>query len=179
MQTYIAFLRAINVSGQNPIKMDALKETCQGMGLINPRTYLQSGNIVFESNETNIGSLTNLISKQLASAFGYLIPVLVLSREELIRVQLNNPFAKIKQVDPTFFHVTFFANPIDSAVLADIPVPNAAGDSFVMGLQEVYIYAPGGYGNTKFNNSFFEKKLKTPATTRNWNTINAVIKLAN
>jgi uncharacterized protein (DUF1697 family) len=89
-----------------------------------------------------------------------------------------NPFLKAN-TDPNKLHVTFLYNPPSKTAISSLSLPAASGDQFWFGEQAVYLYCPNGYGKTRLSNDFFERKLSVPATTRNWNTVNALYQLAN
>ncbi len=177
MTTYIALLRGINVSGKNIIKMAELKTMFENMDFINVRTYIQSGNVVFNTDNIDIDKLTEEISKQINLTFHLNVPVLILTINELIEIKNNNPFTKSEKYDASFLHVT---------LLSDLPEKNYIkainqadfNDEFIIEKKAVYLYCSNGYGQTKLTNTFFENKLKLKATTRNWKTINELINIA-
>ena len=97
---------------------------------------------------------------------------------EFERVAAGNPFLSNVQVDPAFLHVTFLYATTSVIILTDLPSPNADGDEYAAGEQAIYLYCPNGYGRTKLSNTYFERKLKVTATTRNWKTVNALLDMA-
>lgn len=178
MTTYISILRGINVSGQKIIKMDALKNMYEGLKFKNIKTYVQSGNVIFTDNETDLKKLENKIHKQIELDFGFSVPVIVLTKEILQEIVNSNPFSKAPKNETSFLHVTF---------LADIPTEydkelvenkKQIGEEIQLADRAVYLYCPNGYGKTKLNNSFLETHLKVIATTRNWKTTNELLNLA-
>ncbi len=178
MTTYISILRGINVRGQNMIKMEALKKMYVDLGFQKVQTYIQSGNVIFISPETNAREIELVISKQIALDFGYVVPVIVLSVGELKAIVEANPFVNTSLKDPSLLHVTFLANkpaPFDEAEINSKILDNEA---FVVTSNAVYLYCPAGYGITRLSNTFLEKKLKVSATTRNWKTTTELLKLA-
>jgi uncharacterized protein (DUF1697 family) len=176
MQTCIAILRGINVSGQRVIKMEALRQMCEEMGLSDVRTYIQSGNIIF--NCKTIKGLEDRIASQILKSFGHEVPVIIKSTNEWEDILKSNPFVKDKSKDTNFLHVTILSGKPEISGLQKLSV-NSDNDEFVLKSGAVYLYTPGGYGNTKLNNTFFESKLKCKATTRNWKTMNELLKMAN
>lgn len=171
---YSALLRGINVSGQKLIPMAELKEHFVMPGIKNIVTYIQSGNVVFDAAETSIAKLRTKVEKQLASKLGYAVTVIIKSRDEIAAVIDNNPFGK--PGGDRKLYVTFLAEPaptnaaelVNAYIGADEQM-NIAGD--------VIYFATPSYGNTKFSNTLIERKLKTQATTRNWNTVNKLLSL--
>jgi len=178
MQTYIAILRGINVSGKNTIKMEALKILCLNIGLQEVKMYIQSGNIVFKSKEKKIINLAELISQNISNTFNFNVPVIVIKKEELKAIIENNPYIKDIDKDPSFIHYTFLADiPKPENIQLLTTLPNTT-DEFIIIEKAVYVYCPNGYGNTKLNNTFFEKKLQVAATTRNLKTTNQLLNMA-
>lgn len=178
MKTYISILRAINVSGQKVIKMDALKRMYESLHFENVRTYIQSGNVLFSSAEADPKELESIISAKIQAEFGFEVPVLVLSIETLEKIVQDNPFAEGNGKDIAFLHVTFLADsPVDYD-LESILQKKQRDEEIAITSKAVYMYCPHGYGKTKLHNSFLESKLKIPATTRNWKTTKEILKLA-
>jgi uncharacterized protein (DUF1697 family) len=175
MQVYIGILRGINVSGQKMIKMPELKAHLEKAGLVNVLIYIQSGNVVFEYKKESSGKLQELIKTVIAKKFGFDVPVIVKTSEELIEVSQNNPFINKRKADIEKLHVTFLSEEPKKELLEKfIPPANIPGEYAFSG-KAIYLLCPNGYGQTKLTNNFFENKLKVTATTRNWKT---VLKLA-
>jgi uncharacterized protein (DUF1697 family) len=177
METCIALLRGINVSGHRPLKMDALRNMMENLGFDRVRTYVQSGNVVFRSSETDLGFAGEKISAEIESSYGYDVPVIVLSQEKLREVILGNPFRDDVSKDPAYFHVSFLSSPVTDPDIAAIEVKVQEGEAFVISEDHIYLYCPHGYGRTKLNNSFLEQTLKTGTTTRNWKTCNNLLEM--
>jgi uncharacterized protein (DUF1697 family) len=172
-------LRGINVSGHRLIKMDALKELFVALGCTDIQTYIQSGNIVYRSNINDVNLLSNTIKNAIANQFGFDVPVITLTANELRDISEQNPFLADKQKEEAFLHVTFLSEKPDPALIASLDPQIFAPDVFKIVAKSIYLYCPNGYGNTKLSNTFFENKLKTTATTRNWKTINTLISMAS
>lgn len=177
MKTFISILRGINVSGHNMIKMDVLRELYSELKFTNVETYIQSGNVAFESMTTDGEELARQISKKLLLKLSATVLVLVLEPNELKIIAKNNPFIKRKE-DPRFLHVTFLSEAPKKEDLGAIQKERFGQDEFEVSGKAVYLFCPGGYGKTKLNNAFFEKKLKVKATTRNWNTVLKLLEMA-
>ncbi len=170
-------LRGINVSGQKMIRMQDLQALYESLKLTNVRTYVQSGNVVFDSKEKDSLKLTKLIENKIEKTFSFSVTVFIRDAKNLKRIIDNNPFAK-RNEDSKKLYVTFLYS---NSVLMDkknLDVPNNDSDEYYLGEEEIYIFCPNGYGRTKLNNNFFERKLKMPATTRNWNTVSALYEMA-
>ncbi|MDQ6617660.1 MAG: DUF1697 domain-containing protein [Actinomycetota bacterium] len=176
---YVALLRGVNVSGHNPVAMKDLRALCQALPADHVETYLQSGNVVFRSAVADPERLSAAIEARIRSLMGLDVAVLVRSSEELDRVVAGNPFVTGDR-DRSQLYVTFLATPPDSGRVAALSAsPAASGsDAYRLGRREVYLSCPGGYGRTKLNNAFFERKLGVVATTRNWRTVTTLAQMA-
>jgi uncharacterized protein (DUF1697 family) len=169
--TYISILRGINVSGHKIIKMAALKEMYEELGFEGVRNYIQSGNVIFQYKKTKPAILEKMISDQVQKQFGFDVPVLVKDLKEFTEAFENNPFLKKRKEDISFLHLTFLSEKPDPKLLDAITKIKYGEDEFNVDGKNVYLFCPGGYGNTKLSNNFFESKLKVKATTRNWKTV--------
>ena len=176
MQTHISMLRGINVSGQKKIHVAELKSMYESLGLENVQTYVQSGNVVFDSEEQDSERLRKTIEAQIESTFGFSVPVLIRSGNDFRRIIESHPFAgeELARVLVTFL----YDNP-EQSKWNDLSLYKDKVDQFALGEQEIYLFCPGGYGRTKLSNHFFERMLSVIATTRNWKTVNALHKMAS
>jgi uncharacterized protein (DUF1697 family) len=178
MQTWILLLQGINVSGRKRMAMPELQSMLADLGFIHPRTYIQSGNAVFSSPESNRSDLSLSIETGIADRFGYETPVFLRPLEDFARVIRENPFLTGRQEDPGYLHVTFLTNPLADHDRAGLIPPPSITDEFQPGIEEIYLFCPEGYGRTKLNNPFFERKLKTRVSTRTWNTVLTLHRMA-
>jgi uncharacterized protein (DUF1697 family) len=178
MNRYISMLRGINVGGQRKLRMETLREVYQAAGFSNIRTYVQSGNLVFDGPEKDIPALTNDIEAKLRQTCGFHVEVFIRLPGEFMHILENNPFLRGRNEEPSKLHVTFLFQPPAEAAWGKLIAPMGISDEFYPGEQEIYLFCPNGYGKTKLSNSFFERKLGVLATTRNWNTVNALNKMA-
>ena len=170
-------LRGINVSGQKKIHMAELKSLYELLGLGNVQTYVQSGNVVFDSAEQDVREAHGINrSSKIESTFGFSVPVLLRSGEDFRHIIESHPFA---QEDPARVLVTFLVERPEQSKWNDLNLYKDKVDQFALGEQEIFLFCPGGYGRTKLSNNFFEKKLGVIATTRNWKTVNALYKMAS
>jgi uncharacterized protein (DUF1697 family) len=179
MPAYIAMLRGINVSGHNTIKMEHLRALCIDLGFRNVETYVQSGNIVFQTRIENPSNLSRLISEKILLASGFDVPVILRSSIEMRNVIANNPFLKEKRIDSSKLHVTFLSETVQESVLKRLEPLSNYPDRFYRAPQEIYLYCPGGYGRTKLSNNAIEKALSVRATTRNWKTTNTLLEMVS
>lgn len=159
--------------------MADLRSLYESLGLSNVVSYVQSGNVVFDSTEQDTARLTAAIEAQIEQTFGYTVSVLLRNGGDLAHILANNPFLTDQNADPQSLYVTFLSAPLEPSRLPDLTETTHKDDAFVVGQQEVFVCARGGYGRTKFNNNFFEKKLNQPATTRNWKTVTTLYQMAH
>jgi len=171
MPTYIALLRGINVSGKNMIKMNELLIHLSSLNFKNIRTYIQSGNIIFESDLMDENLLEKSIHEKILSMFGFDVPVLVKNADAWKKVHNSNPFILERNEDIDKLHVTFLSDIPNQEFISKLVDYKDVVDEFILDSNIVYICCHNGYGKTKLNNTFFESKLKVSATTRNWKTV--------
>ena len=180
MAKHISILRGINVGGKKKILMADLKALYQQLGFSNVLTYIQSGNVLFdtEKKESN-KKLGEKIKQAIFDKYEFDVPVLVRSFDDIQNTISTNPFLKDKNIDKTKLHVTFLADIPEAINLQKLNDINHPPDEFKVIGKNIFIHCPNGYARTKLTNTFFEKKLKMPATSRNWKTINKLYDLAN
>ncbi len=171
MIRYVAFLRGINVSGQKLIKMEALRQYFELPGFKNIVTYIQSGNVLFDSKETDKGKLLAKIEKQLVKQLGYEVPVVIRSTEEIKEVIKKNPFEK--EMNERKLYVHFLSAAPDKVVHSSLEPYKSPGEDYKIIGKEMYFLAPG-MGNSKLTTTVIERKLGVTATARNWATINKI-----
>jgi uncharacterized protein (DUF1697 family) len=175
MTTYIAFLRGINVSGQKIIKMAALKKMFEAMGFKNVRTYIQSGNVAFESPAVNAETLCKKIENGLQAALGYRVSTAIRTEKEIEDIIKNNPFKKEIARDDVRLYVTMLSAVPEGDKVKELESTESETDEFRFKNREIYILCREGYAETVFSNNFIEKKLGVKATSRNWNTMNKIL----
>ena len=176
MVRYIAFLRGINVGGQKLIKMEKLGRAFTSFGLKNVRTYIQSGNVIFDAADKNPAVLTQKIEKKLHKLLGYNVNVLLRTFREVEDIVKRNPFKGIKPAADIKMYVTFLSK--EPAVKLKIPLKSSKEGLEVSRIdnRDAFILSRMVKGRFGFPNNFLEKELGGPATTRNWTTVNKVIK---
>lgn len=175
MIKYIALLRGINVSGQKKIPMAELREILTKSGLENVLTYIQSGNVIFQSLETDQSTLELKIHNAIKSYFGFEVPVLVLSPSELKKIFDSSPFPKEKKENSYFMMLYSKA---DKDLVDNISELSYLNEEFKITDKAVYFYCSVGYGKAKLGNNFFERKLKVTATARNYKTMVKLLSLS-
>jgi uncharacterized protein (DUF1697 family) len=174
MPTFIALLRGVNVGG-NILKMDRLRELCAKLGAKNPRTYVQSGNLVFEA----AGSASEWeakLEKKLAGESRLPVSVIVRTAAEMSRVFAGNPFLKEKGIDTARLAVTFLQNAPARPALAGLAALKTGSERFHCAGKEIYLHCPDGFGNSKLY--LPDKVLSQRTTTRNWNTVTKLCEMS-
>jgi uncharacterized protein (DUF1697 family) len=174
MPVFVVLLRGVNVLGKKRVRMVDWKAGVERLGFKNVRTYLQSGNAVFRAAAADPKRTAAMVKAGIVRDFGFDVEVLVLERPEIDRIADSNPLFPRLGTDESLFHATFLSRPVSNADFAKLKLPVQAGEQAVWGGAVIYLYCPHGYGRTKLNNSFFEKALGIPATTRNWRTVLAL-----
>jgi len=194
---FVALLRAVNVGGKNRIPMAELRDSLEAAGYAGVRTYVQSGNVVFgpaaggtagEPAE-HAAALHDLIERE----FGCDVGVLVFTAEKLAQLAAANPFlaggraagGETASPGQKSLHVTFLERPVEQASFGGLSLPAEPGEAAVLVAGEsdlagrgIYLQLPHGYGRTRLNNAYFERALKTAATTRNWRTVLALVDMS-
>lgn len=173
MKTYIALLRGINVSGQKKIKMADLKRTLENSGLQNVKTYIQSGNIVFDSEIAKTDMLQDKIHNAILNDFAFEVPVLVKTSSELEKILTANPFSN--EVEENRLYFVLLKKSPEQSLVDEFNELNFASEDFNVTYTCVYLCCKKGYGNAKLNNNLVERKLKVQATTRNLKTMQKLL----
>lgn len=176
MTFYIALLRGINVSGQKKVPMAALTLAMQELGLLKVKTYINSGNVVFQTVKTNQNQLEELIQNKLFSYFSFEVSVLVKTSKQLEAIIAKGPFSDEK-TEQSYF--TLLHQKPDKDLVEVLKVVEYHNEEFYITNECVYFYCVTGYGKAKCNNNFFERKLKITATTRNYKTMVKLLSLCS
>jgi uncharacterized protein (DUF1697 family) len=171
MTAFVSLFRGINVGGHHSVRMDALKELHESLGLQRVETYIQSGNVVFTSDEADPAHLPRQIEEGFAQKFGFQANVMVRTADEFNAIIANNPFLNQPMKESKWVVAMFLATHPVSTAREDIQTTYTGPEELHIVGQEVYIYYPEGIGRSKLSNAFLEKKLKTMGTARNWNTV--------
>jgi uncharacterized protein (DUF1697 family) len=169
--TYLALLRGINVGGHHKVEMARLRRAFEGLGFEKVRTFIQSGNVVFNAAKSSNAALCRRIEEKLTKEFGFPIPIVVRTGDEIAKILNSNPFLRRKGINVSKLHVTFL---IDAPTADDLKkVASLAGplEEFRCVGKELYLHLPNGMGNTKLGPTAFNRSLSASATTRNWNTV--------
>lgn len=176
MKTYIAFLRGINVSGQKKIKMTDLKEALLKAGLKNVGTYIQSGNVIFDSPSIDVQKVEARIINTIKDSFGFDVPVIIKTGQEIQEILNNNPLRGETSPKGLYFAL-LHETPLNELATSFQQLKFENEDFHYTG-SCVYINCKLGAGKAKLNNNLIENKLKVTATTRNLNTMQKMVVLA-
>jgi uncharacterized protein (DUF1697 family) len=178
MAVIISLLRAVNVTGHNMVKMDALRELYESLGLRDAQTYVQSGNVVFRTNAKDLVRLQKRIEDGIEQSFGFRTSVVLRSSAELKDVIRRNPFAKRSGIEPNKLVVSFLAGEPGSEPKQKIVQIKVGPEEMYLDGRELYIHYAGGMGKSKLSPALLERTLKVSGTARNWNTVTKLLEMA-
>lgn len=179
MHTHLALLRGINVSGHNMIKMDDLKALLERMGFQNVRTYIQSGNVFVDSEEEHGATVGFRIKQEIFKEWGYDVPIIVVTKEDLEACLNNNPYLKEKDSDTKKLYFTFISKELGDSSIHELKMSQVKPDEAVIDKNRIYVKYAVGAGKTRFDQKYIEKKLNVTATMRNWNTVTKLLEMYN
>jgi uncharacterized protein (DUF1697 family) len=177
LTTYVALLRGINLGSVNKVPMKELTTVFQDMGHEGVRTHLQSGNVIFDARSSSSKKLAAEIENAVFKAFGVRSPVILRAARDLQRTVEGNPFP-VQGAKPTSLQVMFLADRPSSTAVKTLDPDRSPPDQFHVKGREIYLWLPNGGGRSKLTNDYFEKRLGTSATARNWNTITKLLDLS-
>ncbi|MBS1903739.1 MAG: DUF1697 domain-containing protein [Bacteroidetes bacterium] len=177
MTRYVALLRGINVSGQKIIPMAELKRMFEGMRCSNVSTYIQSGNVIFDSTATSRAKLEASIQKDLSKTLGYHVDVILRTMNAMTTLVSTDPFAGKELAGQSKGYITFIqTEPEKEMVLPFISAKNEITIYGRSGLDLFCLSHPLPNGTWGFPNAIVEKVFSIRATTRNWNTVSTIVK---
>ena len=176
---YVAFLRGINVGGNNLIKMEELRRALAALRFKNVRTFIASGNVIFESGETKRELLAAQIERKVRKSFGHEISVVLQTIDDLKRILKVDAFKKVKPGKDTMLFVVLLAS--EPPRKPKLPLRNKNGSLELLAIKHraafiVCYRKPNGF--FEFPNNYFEKEFGVIATTRNWSTLNRIVAFA-
>lgn len=176
MQKWIALFRGINVGGKNVLPMSELRSDLKGMGLENIRTYIQSGNVVFDSESKNVRALAQAITERIQRQRGFGPRVLIISRKDLQLAIKANPFPDAVS-DPQSLHFFFLDDAPATPNLKALDEAKAPTEAYMIKGKLFFLHAPEGVGRSKLAASA-EKYLGVAVTARNYRTVEKIAALA-
>jgi len=173
---HVALLRGINVGGRNKLPMKELASIFEGAGCSEVRTYIQSGNVLFRAPVSHVKGLRDVITEAIARHLGHPIPIVMRSATELRAVVEHNPFLR-PDADTKTLHVAFLAKKPGKAAIDGLDPDRSPPDDFVVSGREIYLRCPNGVARTRLTNDYFDSRLTTTSTVRNWRTVLKLVEL--
>jgi uncharacterized protein (DUF1697 family) len=167
---HVAFLRGINVGGKNKLPMKDLSAMFVAAGFTDVETYIQSGNVICKTHPTRATKLSAAVAGAILERFGYRVPVVTRTADELRYVSRRNPFLAAG-VNEDALHVAFLADAPSAVRVAALDARRSPPDEFVVQGREIFLHLPSGVGRSKLTNAYFDGKLATSSTLRNWRTL--------
>jgi uncharacterized protein (DUF1697 family) len=174
--TFIALLRGVNVGDKNKLPMKDLAAMFVAAGCADARTYIQSGNVLFQADSRLAARLPDLIAARIAEDFGYRTPVILRTADELAAVVAGNPFV-LSGADLDALHVLFLADAPSQSRIDGLDAQRSPPDTFLVRGREIFLSCPSGLARTKLTNTYFDAKLATTSTGRNWRTVTKLLEL--
>jgi uncharacterized protein (DUF1697 family) len=178
MPVVICMLRGVNVGAHHRVKMDDLKKLCTSLKLCDPQTYVQSGNIIFTTDERDLDKLRKNLEAAIHKKFGFQTDAILRSTKDLREVVANNPFAKRRGIEPGKLLVTFFSGDPGEEPRKQVRAIKCDPEEIFIEGREAYIYFPNGAGRSKLNWALIPKTLKVQGTARNWNSVTKMLEIA-
>lgn len=176
MNTYIALFRGINVGGKNVLPMKELAAVLEGLGLNKVQTYIQSGNVVFQTTNRSRKGLEKNIGAAIGKSHGFVPQVLVLSVQELRNALVANPFPDGEN-EPKSLHLFFLESSPANPDLKRLASLQSVSERFKLIGTVFYLHAPEGVGRSRLASNV-EKALGVTVTARNWRSASAILSLA-
>ncbi|KGO95169.1 DUF1697 domain-containing protein [Flavobacterium subsaxonicum] len=179
MPVYLALFRGINVSGHNMIKMDALKKLMEAEGHQNVETYIQSGNVVFETEDTNRDRVGKSLETLMYKEYGYDVVIFMMDINDVRKAIDSNPYTgrEPEGQGAKKFFVAFLNGVPTTSGIDQINKYNRSDDAFKVVGNVLYLKLAQSAADSKLTNVFLENKLGLKATTRNWNTTLKVLEM--
>lgn len=171
---YVAFLRGINVGGKNKVKMETLREILVAEGFENVKTYINSGNVVFETAKTDDKKLTEKIETAIEKEFALKIKVIVRQISEIENIVKNNPFEGQFENDKDL-HVFFLDEELPTEKRELLLSNNNENEMYSVQNREIFCLLRVSVLDSLMGKDYIAKKLKVSATARNWRTVNKIL----
>jgi uncharacterized protein (DUF1697 family) len=178
MPVLISMLRGVNLGPHNRIKMEDLRALYESLRFREPRTYVQSGNIVFRTKEKNATKLAQMIQEGIGKKFGFRPEVILRTIGELKQSLAANPFRTRRGIEPSKLLITFLSAEPAPEAQADIRNLKVNREELHLIGRELYIYFPDGIGKSKVPWPSVEKLLKVTGTARNLNSVVKMLEIA-
>lgn len=177
-ERHAAFLRAINVGGNNMLPMKDLKAAFERAGAKNVVTYIQSGNVAFDAPKARASVIAETVVKAIVRSHGIASPIAVRSHAELAAVAAANPFlAEKSPPETTSLYVAFLTRTPSAERVAALDPNRSPPDRFVVRGGDIYLAYAKGAAKTKITNTWFDRVLDTVSTVRNWRTLLTMVEM--
>lgn len=177
-QAHVALLRGINVGGKNKLPMTTLVTLFEAAGCTDVRTYIQSGNVVFRAPATTVAGLPARIAAAISRDTGLAVPVVMRSAPELAAIARANPFLG-RDATTEALHVMFLADRPTPAAVSSLDPARSPPDEYAVIGREIYLRCPDGVARSKLTNAYFDSRLATVSTARNWRTVTTLLELVS
>ena len=178
MPVFVSLLRGVNLGAHNRIKMDALRDLYESLGLTDVKTYVQSGNVVFRAKEKDEAKLRSRIEIAIEKKFGFRPDVVLRTTAEMREAVAKNPFAERRGIEPDKLLVTFLAEEPSAEAKKKLAGIKADPELLYLLGRELYIYFQEGLARPKLPWMAVVKTLKTTGTGRNWNSVEKLLEMA-
>lgn len=174
LTTYVALLRGVNVGGRNKLPMKELADIFTAAGCDSVRTYIQSGNVIFRADTRLAAELPSIVSARIDEHFGHKPKIILRSAEELGEIIHGNPFLRADEVT---MYIMFLADTPTPEAIQKLDPDRSPPDRFKVRGANVYMWLKNSVADTKLTNAYFDTKLATIGTGRNWRTVQMVYEL--
>jgi uncharacterized protein (DUF1697 family) len=174
MPIYVAMLRGINVGPHKRIKMDQLRQSFESLGFEQVQTYIQSGNVIFKSVKASPAALSRRIEKQILADFGFPVPAVIRTADEIGEAVVSNPYLNRAGMDPEKLHVMFLSDALTPAAVKKLAALTTPPDQSLCVGKEIYLHLPNGVAESKLMKAPFDRALAVITTARNWKTMNTL-----
>jgi uncharacterized protein (DUF1697 family) len=178
MPVIISMLRGVNLGAHNRMSMEALRDVYESLKLLDVRTFIQSGNVLFKTEEREIDTLVTKVQDAIERRFKFRPDIIVRTAAELRDVIARNPFARRRGIEPAKLLVTFLASHPGEAAREQLRKLKTDPEEVRIDGREIYTYFPNGMARPKLSWAAIEKILKTSGTGRNWNSVTKMLEMA-
>jgi uncharacterized protein (DUF1697 family) len=178
MPVYVAMLRGINVGPHKRMKMDKLRASCEALGFEQVKTYIQSGNIVFQAGKLKADAVAKRLAERIVGDFGFTVEIILRTKDEMQQIIKRNPLAKDHGADQAKMHVVFLAEAPKLEALKKLESLTLPPEKIRTSGKEVYFYLPNGVSGSSLWKQPTDRILVVPSTMRNWRTVTTLYEMA-
>ncbi len=174
-ERYVALMRGINVGGNNKLSMRDLAALFEEAGCSRVVTYIQSGNVIFDAKATIVKKLAGVISARIKEKFGLSVPIVLRTRHDLLDAEKGNPFPTPARER---VYVMFLRDKPSAGAILQLDPNRSPGDTFKVVGSSIFMLCENA-AKTKLTNAYFDSKLSTISTSRNWRTVLKLVEMVN